>query len=273
MRALINKDVVSLRTEPSDEATLTDEALYGMPVEIMEEDGETGWCRVRTHYHYEGYCRVGDLMVGDKVPAFLSGDIKVVIRPYIDLLSEEKVQGICLQSVPRGGRVCVLGKVEDKEGWLKVMLVDGRIGYTKASFLDTLYEEMFTKDEEMFRERVVDMAKLYLGTQYRWGGKSPLGIDCSGLTSMCYMLCGVLIYRDAQIMENFPVHEIAFQDKKPGDLLFFPGHIAMYMGDDLYIHSTGFSGSDGVVINSLNPESELYRSDLADKLTYVGSIF
>ena len=273
MKALANKDVVPLRTSPSYEASLTDEILYGMPVEILSQEEQSGWCHIRTHYQYEGYCRVEDLMAGDKVSVFLSGDIKVIIRPYIDVLSEARVQGICLQSVPRGGRVCALGNVEDKEGWLKVRLVDGRIGYTKACFLDTYYEEMFTEDEDIFRKKVVDTAKLYLGTQYRWGGKSPLGIDCSGLTSMSYMLCGVLIYRDAQIKENFPVHEIAFECIKPGDLLYFPGHIAMYIGDDLYIHSTGLSGSDGVVINSLNPESELYRADLPDKLTCAGSIF
>ena len=40
-----------------------------------------------------------------------------------------------------------------------------------------------------------------------------------------------------------------------GDLLYFPGHIAMYIGDGKYIHSTGKAGSGGVVINSLNPVS------------------
>ena len=68
--------------------------------------------------------------------------------------------------------------------------------------------------------------KKYLGTEYRWGGKSGRGIDCSGLVSSAYMQCGVLIYRDARIVEGWPMHQIPFADKKRGDALYFPGHIA-----------------------------------------------
>ena len=151
--------------------------------------------------------------------------------------------------------------------------MDGRQGYTREKFLAPLHETAFTEKEEAFRERLVELARGYLGTQYRWGGKSPLGIDCSGLTSMCYMLCGVYIYRNASIKEGFPVKEIPFEEKKPGDLLYFPGHIAMYIGNDKYIHSTGRNGSDGVVINSLNPAHEDYRADLPGILEHTGSIF
>ena len=90
---------------------------------------------------------------------------------------------------------------------------------------------------------------------------------------MSYLLNGIIIYRDAKIMEGFPIHEIDRKDMKPGDLMLFPGHVAMYMGDDRYIHSTGKAGDDGVVINSLNPNDPDYRADLPDKLTAVGSYF
>ena len=87
------------------------------------------------------------------------------------------------------------------------------------------------------------------------------------------MLCGILIYRDARMVEGYPVHEIAASEMKPGDLLYFPGHIAMYLGNGSYIHATGKAGSGGVVINSLNPSAADYRADLADSLYAVGSIF
>jgi cell wall-associated NlpC family hydrolase len=112
-----------------------------------------------------------------------------------------------------------------------------------------------------------------MGTQYRWGGKSTLGIDCSGLCQMAYMLNGIIIYRDAKIMEGFPIHEIPFEEVKPCDLLFFPGHVAMYMGNGKYVHSTGKNGSDGVVINSFNPKDSDFREDLYQSLKAVGSIF
>ena len=129
------------------------------------------------------------------------------------------------------------------------------------------------REEKRFREAVVETAKTYLGTQYRWGGRSTAGIDCSGLTSVSYMLNGILIFRDAKIVEGYPVHEIQKADRKPGDLLYFPGHIAMYVGEGRYLHSTGKVGSGGVVYNSLDPNSAEYRKDLADSLYAVGSIF
>lgn len=278
MLALANKTIVSLRKKPSALSGLEDEVLYGMRVEILstmpstDADDNTQWCHVRTHYRYEGYCRLEEL-VTEELTTFEQGNLKIIMQPYADILSEPRVQGICLKSIPRGGRIRVLGAVPEKEGWIKVALADGRIGYTKEKYIGEYYSDPFTTDEAAFRKRVVEMAKLYLGTQYRWGGKSPLGIDCSGMTSMSYMLCGVMIYRDASIQEGFPVKEIPYEEKKPGDLLYFPGHIAMYMGDDMYIHSTGRNGSDGVVINSLNPAHELYREDLVQSLKCVGSIF
>ncbi|MEG2420152.1 MAG: NlpC/P60 family protein, partial [Oscillospiraceae bacterium] len=80
-------------------------------------------------------------------------------------------------------------------------------------------------------------------------------------------------YRDAHIKEGYPLHEIAKEDMKPADLIFFPGHVAMYLGNGKYIHSTAKNGSDGVVINSLNPEDADYRADLPEKITAIGSIF
>ena len=100
-----------------------------------------------------------------------------------------------------------------------------------------------------------------------------MGIDCSGLCSMAYMLCGVLIYRDAKIVPGFPVHSIPFEQVKEGDLLFFPGHVAMYLGEGKFLHSTAHNGSDGVVVNSLNPDDPDYRADLDQGMTAVGTIF
>lgn len=280
MRAVAARTICPVREEPSSRMPLDDELLYGMWVEVLREvpDREEGtgmpWLHIRTPYGYEGYCRKEELLTeSPKVEAWEQGSKCVVMQPFADVLDQPKVQGVCMESVTRGGRLVVLGPDPEKEGWIRVGLVDGRQGYTREKFLAPLHETAFTEKEEMFRERLVELARSYLGTQYRWGGKSPLGIDCSGLTSMCYMLCGVYIYRNASIKEGFPVKEIPFEEKKPGDLLYFPGHIAMYIGNDKYIHSTGRNGSDGVVINSLNPAHEDYRADLPGILEHTGSIF
>jgi cell wall-associated NlpC family hydrolase len=150
-----------------------------------------------------------------------------------------------------------------------------------AETLDTTAEKLVPEavarwyggSEEAFRAAVCEQAKKYMDTEYRWGGKSGRGIDCSGLVSSAYMQCGVLIYRDAKIIEGWPMHEVAFENKKPGDALFFPGHVALYLGEGRYIHSTGAAVSGGVVINSLESSDPLYREDLVKCLYAVGSIF
>ena len=127
--------------------------------------------------------------------------------------------------------------------------------------------------EVELRRRIADGALGYLGVQYRWGGKTPLGLDCSGLTAMAYLLQGILIYRDARIEEGFPIHAIDRARMDVADLLYFPGHVALYLGEGRYIHSTGAAVSGGVVINSLEPEDPLYRDDLVKSLYAVGSVF
>lgn len=280
MKGIARRAVVPLLERPSSRETLDDELLYGMVVEVTgetadEEEGErVRWVSVRTPYRYTGYCRKEDLILDQvRTDAWESGELCVVMQRFADVLSEPKVQGICLESLARGGRLLVRRDQQAEGGWVCVELADGRRGYTKEKFLGPYYEAPFTGDEALFRKRLVEMAKGYLGTQYRWGGKSSLGIDCSGLTSMCYMLCGVYIYRNAGFREDFGIHEIPVREAKPGDLLYFPGHIAMYIGDGRYIHSTGRDGSDGVVINSLNPAHEDFRKDLSDLLERAGSIF
>ena len=86
---------------------------------------------------------------------------------------------------------------------------------------------------------------------------------------------GVYAYRDAQIREGYALREIPVNQVKPGDLLFFKGHVAMYLGEEerQYIHSTAKAGSDGVDYNALSPQSPLYREDLANGILAAGSLF
>lgn len=268
---------------------LAAEAAGQMPpaAGTASEDGSAAmFLPVRTFYNYTGYLPEGDILEVslEEAKAWEASDLRVVKGICVDVTSLPKVQGVKLISLFAGSLVKVLDWESEREGWARVQLADGRMGYMRNQFL---MEKKFSQagvwldklpqakivDESAFRRAVVETAKSYLGVQYRWGGKTTVGIDCSGLVSVSYLLNGILIYRDAKIMEGFPLKEIKKEEMKPGDLLFFPGHVAMYLGDGLYIHSTGKIGSGGVVYNSLDPASPIYRQDLVDCMKAVGSIF
>jgi beta-lactamase class A len=156
-------------------------------------------------------------------------------------------------------------RMED-DGYL-IQEKDARGGYFRTRFRG------MEIDEEAFRDRVTDSARAYLGTQYRWGGKSAQGLDCSGLVFMSYFENGVLIYRDAHILPEYPVNAIAAEELKKGDMIFFPGHVALYLGDGRYIHSTAHAATPCVTINSLNPGDSDFRADLLEQIEGYGSVF
>lgn len=276
-KCLINVGIAPLYDAPAEERTVVDEGLYGMAAEILEK-GEA-FSKIRMEYRYEGYVRNGDILEGEWPQGITK---RRVVRRYIDVMLKPEVDCPILKSMPKGAVLAAVEPAPEEEvpkGWVKVQLADGRKGYTKEGFLGDFVQPIFAVPqgvtEEELRDNLVKAALQYEGTTYRWGGKSPEGIDCSGLCAMAHMLNGIFIYRDAAIRDGFPIKEIAKDAMKKGDLVLFKGHVAMYMGGErkLYIHSTAKAGSDGVDINSFLPGDPLYRQDLAEGILQVGSLF
>lgn len=87
----------------------------------------------------------------------------------------------------------------------------------------------------------VRVAELFLGTPYLWGGNSRAGIDCSGLVQAALLACGIPCPGDSDqqcmaLGRLIPSHG-PFQR---GDLLFWPGHVAMAVDGQRLIHANGF---------------------------------
>lgn len=269
--AVVNKAVGVLKSKPKEDSESADEVLFGMKVEILKE-AENNWFYVRTHYKYEGYINGKNLIIDDEISDRWENEKNVLVtNSFADVLNEPKGSGHKLASLTRGGTLISTGELSENKNFVKVKLPNSEYGWVRKSFLSELKEDYDIKDEFTLRENLAKAALSYLGTQYRWGGKSPLGIDCSGLCSMAYMLNGILIYRDADIKEGFPIREISFESIKKGDLIFFPGHVAMYLEDGNYVHSS--TSNDIVKINSFNKNAENYNEYLDKAPKRFGSIF
>lgn len=292
--AVIRKPVISIWDRPEEIkenrdrkiiSSIADEGIYGMGLRISGEE-EMGFYPVMTAYQYPGYVRKEDVELTSlsSLMKWEEGGLMVTNGEFVDLMSIPKIQGVRIMSVPRGALIKVIEFESMEPGWALVELFDGQRGFMRNQYLrpkEYSQSGLWTGelpqkeivDEREFRKAVVENAMQYLGTQYRWGGRTSLGIDCSGLASESYLLSGIIIFRDAKIQPGFPVREIPKEEMLPGDLMYFPGHIAMYIGDGRYIHSTGKIGNSGVVINSLNTEAADYREDLTRSWYASGSIF
>ena len=92
------------------------------------------------------------------------------------------------------------------------------------------------KDASANGNAIVEAAYSQLGVPYVWGGSTPgKALDCSGLTQYCYAQAGIRIshYTGSQYEE---LRRIPLSEAKPGDILYRSGHVAIYIGDDRYIH-------------------------------------
>ncbi len=264
MKGIIIKGRSDMKDLPLVESCLSDELLYGMTVEILDKVSEE-WYFVNACYGYKGMVRSEDILEDvTRAQKWEECALGLITAPFCDVVLTPSYKNIPLITLPRGSKFILTGELS--EDWQGVELANGICGWIRKEH----FRNTSKREDTPLRQAIITDAMRYMGCSYRWGGKSPMGIDCSGLTFMSYWMNGVTLYRDA-VPEEFkglkPISRLAL---RPADLIFFPGHIALYLGGDRYIHATGKNGA--VVINSLNPDHPEYRDDLATEITYIGTV-
>lgn len=121
---------------------------------------------------------------------------------------------------------------------------------TSSSYTETLKSIMDTYNLRRFdtmsletlqsmgqaRATIVEAAYSQIGVPYVWGGSTPgVGLDCSGLTQYCYKQAGISIPRNSEDQAAYGT-KVPVSQAKPGDILWRPGHVAIYVGDNKYVH-------------------------------------
>ena len=211
-----------LRAEAAPDAPLLTEALKGERVTIYDMNGE-GWAWGQLAA--DGY--VGWLPANALAPAGAPPTHKVTaLRTFA--FPGPSIKLPPLEALPLGARLGIV-RVADR------LAVTRSGGYVPSAHLASLDVE-----EPDF----VAVAERFLGVPYLWGGKTALGLDCSGLVQVALTAAGLSCPRDSDMQEQAlgaPTGMAAdFADAQRGDLIFWKGHVAIVRDAATLIHANAF---------------------------------
>ncbi|MGB6535003.1 MAG: NlpC/P60 family protein [Xanthobacteraceae bacterium] len=210
-----------LRGEPRPDAPLLTEALKGERVTIYDTNAEGwSWGQLAT----DGY--VGWLPESALAPPGPPATHKVAALRTL-VFPGPSIKTPPVEALPLGATLA-LTRVEAR------LAVTHTGGYVPAAHLRRIDE-----NEADF----VTAAERFVGVPYLWGGKTALGLDCSGLVQVALTACGVPCPRDSDMQEAALGALIAmpdFSNLNRGDLIFWKDHVAIARARDSLIHANAF---------------------------------
>jgi cell wall-associated NlpC family hydrolase len=155
-----------------------------------------------------------------------------IIVPRTFLYREAELKTYPIATLSMASRLCFVDEVE-KRG-TKYLLTDRGEAVIARHCLPL--------GQVMGGDRV-DVALMYLETPYLWGGRSGLGIDCSGLVQMAMAMVGEAAPRDTDMQFSALGERIERKDLSRGDLVFWKGHIGLMEDEATLLHANGHTMS------------------------------
>lgn len=213
--------IAPMRHEPADTSEMVSQSLYGEIFKVLEQRKK--WSRIRmSHDNYEGWIDNKQyLEISDKNYQDLSKHVDIAFAkdPITTITHSNKT--------------------------LSTILMGSQI--SSSSFLTDTYtsNSIFKYTTKKAKSILVDNAILLLNTPYLWGGRSIIGIDCSGFTQLVYRLSGYALSRDATQQATHGEVLSFIEESDPGDLAFFDNadgvitHVGIIMKDNYIIHAHG----------------------------------
>lgn len=215
-RVHVRAGLADLRVAPAAAARLATQALHGEDAILYEARDGWAWVQLAAD-GYVGYLSAETLAEG---PARATHRI-AVLRGHIYPAADLKAPAI--GALPFGAHV----KVKDEAG-LFAQLADG--GFVFMQHLRTPSEK--ARD-------FVAVAEGFIGAPYLWGGKSSLGIDCSGLVQIALAESGIAAPRDTDLQERALGQALpgSAPELQRGDLVFWKGHVGIMRDPETLLHA------------------------------------
>ncbi|WP_152044539.1 C40 family peptidase [Aureimonas psammosilenae] len=219
----VARPIAPLRREGRASATQETQALLGETVLVFEAHDD-GWAWVQLD---------GDGYVGWMERAALSDRLAPathrVCVPSTLLFPVPDIKQPVRAHLPMGARVAVGGEASDRNATYALVAPEGAVVVQHLQDLDAKAADF------------VVVAELFLGAPYLWGGKTPLGADCSGLVQTALGLAGIAAPRDTDMQERELGEAVApYAPSKRGDLVFWPGHVGIMLDEARLLHANAF---------------------------------
>ena len=215
--------VAALYKIPDRKSERQSECLFGEDVLVFETADKFCWVQ-SLQDGYVGY--VEQVNLGD----FQSTPTHIVIAPRSFQYENADLRSPMVSALSIGSKVTIVGESETR-ATLYAKLDNGN--YVIADHLALVTH---------ISPDYVSTAENLIHTPYLWGGKSGLGIDCSGLVQLSMMMAGKRVLRDTDMQVNTIGTDIDPSDGlQRGDLVFWKGHIAIMVDHQNIIHANGAS--------------------------------
>ncbi|MEP7031380.1 MAG: NlpC/P60 family protein, partial [Pseudolabrys sp.] len=214
MTHTVIESIADLRSAPDHGAPLDTQALLGERVTVHEITDE-GWAR--GHLEQDGYS--GWLSANALGPVGPAPTHRVIVPRTLGFPGPD-IKLPPMTALPMGARLAIVRQDEKfavtSFGWHFPAAHLARIASRQTDF--------------------VAVAEGLLNAPYLWGGKTSLGIDCSGLVQIALEACGVKCPRDADMQAAALGKPSELNNLKRGDLIFWKGHVAIARDAQTIIH-------------------------------------
>jgi len=251
---VVTEGPLRVRESASTDADVLALVSEGQRVEVLE-DVQDGWYKVAcgggTGYMSADYLNV---TAGGAPEEQAASSLALVNTAVLNVRAGAGTDCEKTGSLSGGSIINVLGRAD---GWAQVEY-KGVAGYVSDEYL------IFGTREELEAansagDRVIGIARQYLGTRYAYGGASPSGFDCSGFVYYVAKQAGYSVPRTGSAMWTSGYAEVDKGSLKAGDIVFFTNtggsnyitHVGLYIGGNQFIHSSS-PRSGGVIVSSMS---------------------